>query len=593
MKTIISFIMMLFSCVALVFATQTNEGTEKYYNTVQVDFIGTDNAKVSMNYQMKKRKDGAWRIRIPKEDLLEETIVAVDIKIPACNAKKGEDGYFISPSNAIGYFNRDNGAFSTSRICYSFFGMKTPRTTWIAIVKKLKLEWKFYVDIKDGNYQIYPRFNIKDIGFKPYEDIVIDFYELTGDNANYVGMAKKYRQYQIKRGEIKPLKERIKDNPKLEMLTKSIMMRAKHGAKPIPRDKNGKRIIADYTPETEPKMKVIVTFDQMTEYMKTLKSMGCDNLYFHLVGWNIRGHDGRYPQLLPVEPTIGGEEGLKRTIETAKSLGYYISAHANHTDAYKIADCWNEDYIAKRKDGTLLDVGCWAGGKSYTPCPEPLFEKIIKDDYIMMRDRLGFNGIQHVDVISAIQPRVCHDPKHPLNRKQWAEAYLRIMKYGHEITGGFSSECGFDHVIKYLDWAYYINWSADVPPEIDRYLPIWQLIYHGYVPSSAYYYDTNNNLNKGWENIRLHHAEFGGLPVYYVDWTHKQYLPKVKELYDEYQKLAYLQLEFMEDHKSLAKDVFLTVYGDGSKVITNYSKLPFKYEGKIVKALDYLLVKGK
>ena len=69
--------------------------TDKYYNTVQVDFVGTNNTKVPMQYPIKKRKDGAWRVRIPKEDLVAETILAVDIKIPASFAKKGEEGYFI------------------------------------------------------------------------------------------------------------------------------------------------------------------------------------------------------------------------------------------------------------------------------------------------------------------------------------------------------------------------------------------------------------------------------------------------------------------------------------------------------------------
>ena len=70
--------------------------------------------------------------------------------------------------------------------------MKNPRTTWVAIVKKLKLEWEQRIEIRNGNYQVFPRFNIKNIGFKPYEDIVVDFYELKGKDASYVGMAKKY-----------------------------------------------------------------------------------------------------------------------------------------------------------------------------------------------------------------------------------------------------------------------------------------------------------------------------------------------------------------------------------------------------------------
>ncbi len=592
-KLILLLVLPLIGVVSNIFAQEQENDTEKYYNSVQVDFVGTNDAKVPMQYSIKKLKSGGWRVKIPKEDLMEnsETIVGVDVKIPACFAKKGEDGYFITTTSAIGTFRLDEGQFSSKRNYYTFFGMKNPRTTWVAIVKKMKLEFEFRVEIKDGQYQVFPRFCIKDIGFKPYEDIVVDFYELKGENATYAGMAKKYRDYQLKRGEVKPLKERVKNNPKLEHMAKSILLRAQHGGKGIPKDKNGKWIIKDYTLETELPMRVGYTCDQVTEAIKKLKEMGCDNLVFHEVGWNVRGHDGRYPQLLPVEPAIGGEEALKRTIETAKSLGYYISPHVNHTDAYRIADCWSEDYIAKRKDGSLMYVGCWAGGKAYTPCPDAIFERFITKDYPMLKDRLGFNGLHHVDVISAISPRCCFDPKHQLNRKQWTQAYLRIMKYAHELTGGFTSECGFDHVIKYLDWAFYINHKNKHSPVLDRYLPVWQLVYHGIVPSSAFYSDTNNNLDKNWEEIRLHHAEFGGRPVYYGPWVNLKNLQKVKELYDEYQKVVYLQMEYMQDHKTLAPDVYLTVYDDGSEVITNYSQTEFNYKNKIVKARDYLLIK--
>ena len=204
------------------FAQGAENPADKYYNTVEVDFVGEGGAKVPMKYAVKKRKDGAWRVRIPKEDLLEGTIAGVDIKIPACRAKKGEDGYFITNTSGIGYFDSDNGVFASSRNYYTFFGMKNPRTTWVAIVKKLKLEYQLRVEAVNGNYEIFPRFMIKAIEFPPYEDIVVDFYELRGEQANYVGMAKKYRKYQLDRGEVKPLKERVKNNPKLAQLVKSI-----------------------------------------------------------------------------------------------------------------------------------------------------------------------------------------------------------------------------------------------------------------------------------------------------------------------------------------------------------------------------------
>lgn len=584
---------LVLACFTICFAGEKapEQGNEKYFNTCTVD-IWSGGAKLQTSYPVKKRKDGAWRVRIPKEDI-SQAIDYIDIKIPACQAKKGEEGYFINTQSAIGTFREDNGVYTgNGRNYYAFFGMKNPRVTWMCIVKKLRHEFDMVAEAKDGVYNVFPRFNIKKMEVPAYEDIVVDFYELTGDDANYSGMARKYRQYQLDRGEVKPLKERIKNNPKLEAMAKSILIRSQHGGKPMPRDKRGRYIIKDYTVETELPMNVACTCDQVTETIKALKAAGCDNLVFHEVGWNISGHDGRYPQLFPVEPKIGGEEALKRTIETAKSLGYYISPHVNHTDAYRIADCWSEDYIAKRADGSLMYVGAWAGGKAYTPCPDPIFDLFVKDGYPEIYNRLGFNGLHHVDVISAIAPRVCHDKKHPLNRKQWTQAYLRIMKYAHKITGGFTSECGFDHVIKYLDWAFYINHQNRHHKMLDRYIPIWQIVYHGIVPSAAFYSDTNNNLNKDWPTIRLHHAEFGGRPVYYTA-TNVKNVPKIKEFYDEYQKVAHLQLEFMQEHKKLADDVYLTVYGDGSRVVTNYTNAPYEFEGKKVAAMDYLLIPGE
>ncbi len=548
----------------------------------------------SSTYELKQRKDGAWRIRIPKEELNSGTIKSVEIKIPGCVAQKGEDGYFVTTTSGLGSFKMENGTYASSRNYYKFFGMKTPRVTWMAIVKKLKEEFDFVAEAKNGVYQVYPRFQIERIENPAYEDIVVDFYELKGRDANYAGMARKYRNYQLKRGEVKPLKERIKGNPKLEKLSKSIMCRIAFGGKPIPR-KNGKVVSKDYTLKTELPMHVGCTTEQGEAAIRRLKELGCDNVDLQCVGWNIRGHDGRYPQLFPVEPAIGGEEGLRKMVSVAKELGYNISAHTNNTDAYKIADCWSEDYIAKRKDGSLMQIGCWAGGRAYTPCPKACYERFIESDYEKIKD-LGFNGLHHVDVISAISPRVCHDPKHPLNREEWAQWHRNIMKHAHEVFGGFTSECGFDHVIKYLDWAFYITHKNRVPPMLDRWAPIWQLVYHGIVPSTAFFSDTGYGLSDPNSDRyimgRLHTAEFGGRPVFYGGWTNPKDTDKVKLVHDEYKKMSHLQLEFMEDHKQLAPDVYLTAYADGSEVVTNYSKSPYEYRGKSVPARDYLLYPG-
>ncbi|MBE6413833.1 MAG: hypothetical protein E7035_04685 [Verrucomicrobiaceae bacterium] len=595
MKKIILYLMLVIGVVFTSGCKNTKtiqKADNPMYSNGKLVYNYVDGKSETKDYKLALQDDGAWRVRLSKEDLNSiKGLKSVDILLPASYAKKGEEGYFINTLSMMGTYKLYNSSYSSNvRNHVAFFGMKNPRATWVTIIKGLPLEFSMVAEAKDGKYKVFPRFEIEKMeGMPVYEDAIADFYPLC-NKATYVDMAKVYRKYQVDRGEIKPLKERIKTDKKLERLAKSIMCRIPFGSKPIPKDKKGRWIPRDYTPETELPMTLHCTFDQAKESVELLKKYGCDFVDLQLVGWNIRGHDGRYPQLLPVEPAAGGEEKLKQLTARAKELGYNISAHTNHTDVYKVADSFDESYVAKRKDGSLMYVGCWAGGKAYTPCPKAIFELYPKKDYPMIRDRLGFNGKHHVDVISAIAPRICHDPNHKLNRKEWAEAYLKIMKYAHDVTGGFTSECGFDHVIKYLDWAFYINHSMHLPKIFDRHLPIWQIVYHGYVPSEAFFSDTGNNLRKDWQTIRLHHAEFGARPVYYGGWLGEHKIKTyVKPLYDEYQKVSHLQLEFMEDHKQIADNVYLTVYSNGQEVVTNYSDITIEYKGKPVYAKDYRL----
>ena len=372
------------------------------------------------------------------------------------------------------------------------------------------------------------------------------------------------------------------------------MFRFAHGGKGRPRDKKGRFIARDYTLDTELPMHIGWTFDDEIEAIKKLHELGVKQADFHDVGWNIRGHDGRYPQLFPVEPALGGEARLREAIKTAKELGYQISCHTNNTDSYKIADCWSEDFVSRKADGSLVKGGVWSGGQSYIPCPEALYNRFIESDYRRIAD-LGYNGLHHVDVISAVMPRTCHDPKHPLNRKQWSEWQLKATKHAHDVFGGFTSECGVDHVAKYLDFSLYVShYPRYLPhdnPLVDSIVPVWQIAYHGIILSNPFWECIAYTLQPP-EEAKVHRLkliEYGGRPCFYGG-TNLKNLDKVKIAYDDFQPVKYLQLEFMDSHTKLTDGVFLTVYGDGSEVVANYTDKEFAYKGRKVAPVDYLLM---
>ncbi|MBQ4159669.1 MAG: hypothetical protein IJD83_01945, partial [Clostridia bacterium] len=62
--------------------------------------------------------------------------------------------------------------------------------------------------------------------------------------------------------------------------------------------------IAEQTPENEPDVHVACTFDDVIKVMEAYKKAGVSKAEFCLVGWNMKGHDGRWPQILPVEESI-------------------------------------------------------------------------------------------------------------------------------------------------------------------------------------------------------------------------------------------------------------------------------------------------
>lgn len=536
-----------------------------------------------------------YRLAIPARELA-QGVDAVDVVFDGATAHKGEPGYFVVSTGLLGSFHEETGLLIERRNPMPIFGMKTPRGAFVGIVKGLKYEFSTVVEVKNGAYAIYPRFLVKEMTFAPYEDLVVDFCLLEGGDANYAGMARAYRAYQLGRGEVRPLRARAKDNPQLAYTADTMFLRVKHGTKA------NRAKIAEQTSTNEPPLAVAHTFDDFMRIMRELKGLGVEKLEVCSVGWHSGGFDGRYPTLFPVEPAFGGEPKLREAIACAHGLGYQIVCHVCNTDFYTVSPRFCRDDLSKMPDGALRKGGLFAGGQAYSPCFQRVCDAYVDDDYAKLVD-LGFKGTFHVDVTSCITPYPCFDPRHPLNRQQTADYMNRIGEKARRAFGGFGSEGPCDHVARTLDYALYVTaypkWLGRPSPLVDRLIPLWQLAYHGIILSNPYYatIDYNYPRPSGGEphtwldqpTRRLKLYEFGGRPTFYFNpYTD---LKPVKAAYDEYQPMKYLQYEFMDAHDELAQDVFRTTYSDGSEVVCNYSAADYAYRGKTVKPLDYVLFK--
>ena len=468
------------------------------------------------------------------------------------------------------------------------FGISHNGNCRVAIATGMKYDAAQVITINDNTYSIKIRFIID--GLPIYENISVEFHTLNSD-ATYCDMAKEYRKYQLNHG-FRPLRERV--TPELEYSLAAPNIRIRMAWKPVPCQ------IHEQTPETEPDVHVACTFDDVLNLMESYKAAGIEKAEFCLVGWNMKGHDGRWPQILPVEESIGGEEGLRKVIKRAKELGYAMTCHTNSTDCYSIANNFNIDNIAKLPDGEpSIQATYWSGGKTYNACPKHAYE--LSMETLPKVSELGFRGMHYIDVITCTSARQCFDPKHPINKRQACEYFDKLFEKTVEMFGSVGSEGPYDHSLKNCDYVLYVSFydftndtesNPQRPDLYEKRVPFWQIVYHGIVASNPYTRTVNYAASSTKDDM-LKVIEFGGKPLFYYyskfvndgkDWIGKgdfhcntpdeieNSTKYIKETADTYNELSYLQYEFIDNHEETEPNVFVTTYSDGSKVTVDYNK---------------------
>ncbi|MBE7091899.1 MAG: hypothetical protein E7365_01815 [Clostridiales bacterium] len=543
-----------------------------------------------------KESDGVTIASLSPEEI-GSGVSYVDFLFDHLTAKVGDPGYFVTDAILNGTIITEFKPREETKVApttYAFigcYGQCYGTDGILGIVTGMRYDFGSVVQYYNGTYSTYPRFYLD--GDYPYEDIKVEFYHL--EDGSYSSMARKYREYQLTRGGCVPLAERVKKDPRLKKSVDSIAVRVRQGWKPVPSP------VENQTPETEPPMHVACTFSRVGDIAEEFRKANIPEAEFCLVGWNYGGHDGRFPQIFPPDPRLGGEEEMVKLIKKVKDLGYGIVCHDDATAAYTIADCFDEEYLLRNKDGNLhLRPTLWSGGRPHKICPQREYERFEVENQEKLA-QLGFEGIHYIDVITILPLLKCYDPRHPLSRQDSAYWYRKIMKLSREKFGGFSSESSFDFAASDLDYVLYATFSEGKPaqhPFSDRVVPFFELVYHGimlYNPCTF----TLNYCAKGVDN-RLKYIEYGGRPLacYYANFAQHDHwmgledllcdndeqladsVKRVKQMADDYALFESVRYEFMDSHEKIADGVFRTVYSNGMTVTVDYNKGTFDITNK-------------
>ncbi len=554
------------------------------------------------------------RLELSREKILSMKAKRLDVIPDFARARKGERGFWFTPYGVYGEYDRDNGKFfaGRDRMSMPMFGWSNPRGACLAIVTSLKYFVRETVLARKGEYSVAATLE-EELCREPYEDLVIE-YHLRPADTSYADLAKIYRKHQLDRGAARPLRERCAENKVLEKAILSPEIRIRQAWKPVPSP------IIHQAPENEPEVKAVITFDRVKDIVAEMKRQGIADAELCLVGWNIGGHDGRWPQVFPSEPKLGGDAKLREAIRCALDAGYLIVPHGNFYEGYTISEDWDGEWTLKDADGFMLPTNngkvTWGGGRPYHMCPQRAYEKFASRDIPRMA-AFGFKGIGYFDVVTICEPRRCLDRRHPCSPADGAKYWGACAAISKRDLGGFASESGNDYFAGNFDYSLYTYFGD--PKRIEtahaegkgfpkRVVPIWQIVYGGIIANNPFTITMNVTIKDRY--ARLKAVEFSARPCFYfyskfkstgtswmgdvdlvcsTDEELRHSVSKIKEGYDAYQRLKHLQLESIESHGELAPGVFRTGYSNGESVIVNYTGSPFAFNGVTVAAEGWLL----
>lgn len=526
-------------------------------------------------------------------------------------ANAGDAGYYVCPRNItmMGDFltefrPREDVIFDYKHPVLSLFGIKKPG---LCALVRIERNYKYHIEIavRGGVYTLSVLYDFTEHD-PVYDDIRMEIV-LLPEGGTYADMARAERETRLARGEITTLREKCA-RAAVDYARRYPLIRIRMGWKPSPSP------VPHQTLQNEPEMFAACSFARVRDIADELLRQGVHGAELQLVGWNVSGHDGRFPQLFPAEPRLGGEEELKKTIAYVREKGFRISLHTNLIDSYEIADCFTWDDVCIRRDGSYDQTGHYSGGYAYHVCLKKQLKNCRRD--LPAVAALCLDGVHFTDVISIVEPDDCHAPEHPCPTAESVRTAQQIMRETRERMGAFSSEGAMDFALGALDYALYVSFGdgfgkKDVPV-CDVCLPFFELIYHGILLYNPISPTVNYPIKSPRERLMLYLR--GGKPSLYFfsrfrtggqkNWMGETDLVSTTDgdlaaavaavgtAAAEYADGGFDQRQFvfLRDYAVLGNGLEVAFYEDGSAVVGNFADVPLTYRKRTVAAGTYEVI---
>ncbi len=398
---------------------------------------------------------------------------------------------------------------------------------------------------------------------------------LQDKEANYVGMAARYRQYLMdERGA-----RRMADNTPLEHLAFFMGTEQKTW------------LLKD--------MVLMTSFTDADQILKDLEKAGVTKVDVTLWFWNQGQVSNTYPVRLPVDSRLGGEAGLR---ELAKEI------HQRNQRLF-LMDDYSSVSPGSTKIQPFLDAVRGVDGLpfgnndvGYVLNPQVSWRNFAVKDFPKMA-AMGANGLELMNFASYAFPD--KNTLYPLSRENFAATLMKMSSQVRNQFGAVAMMGSNTYAVPYADRLDGATMDSTHYDFFQDVIPFYQIAVHGLVQ----YTGNPFNLVSDGSRIFLRYIEYGAIPWFVLTQNNSAQLlrtgsngvyssqysfwrSEVIRQYEIMKELAPLNNQFIVDHRRLAEGVLQTTYEDGTRIIVNYTQQPFEVGNQSVPPMDFLMIKG-
>jgi len=550
-------------------------------------------------------------------------IISIDF-LPYFGATLTDDeGYFVIPDGSGAIMNFNNGKGYASPYSKRYYGddialksMVKPeyapdlmlpvygivhtntQNAMLAIIEKGAPMTLLYADVSD-QFNSYNRINLK-FNYKESEivtfanageileldmwtktsvenDFVVNYQFIKNEEANYVGLAKKYQEYLVNQhGMVKT------DNT-----TKTVLNLKLLGMY----EKQEYFLGVPYT-----STKTLTTFDEARKILDELNTLGIQDINLTYDGWFNGGMDHKIPTDIKIDKIMGGENGLKDLLDYTKEheIGFYPSMNIMKVNEFdKYFDSIR--YTSRHINGKTAIVNHYhlavklmmmSKTEDYVLVPNLYHSLMVK--MLSEYDAFNISGIALNDLGSETSG----------DYRKYKEIF-RDEDQAYQMDALNLANENYDLMI-YSPNAYAIPYATNILnlpqessqyPILDNSIPFYQLVLNGYidyagvginenVERDTMYYklkaiETGSNVNYIW-SYQDSSVLLGTDYNYYYSTNYRNWISNAAKLVEELNNLG-IHESIISNHEVLAKGVYEVSYENGKTFIINYNSTPYLY----------------